>query len=131
MKNRDSSKNEMEQKFKQWKKEVCEKPMENTHPASIPFTTVSGKEIKELYTPLDLEDFDYTQELGFPGEYPFTRGIHPTMYRGRLWTMRQFSGFGTAEQTNQRYKYLLNHGTTGLSVAFHLPTLMGWIPIIP
>jgi len=69
--------------------------------------------------------FDYFEELGFPGEYPFTRGIHPTMYYGRLWTMRQFSGFGTAEQTNQRYKYLLKHGTTGLSVAFHLPTLMG------
>jgi len=89
------------------------------------FTTVSGKKIKELYTPLDLDGFDYTQQLGFPGEYPYTRGIHPTMYRGRLWTMRQFSGFGTAEDTNKRYKYLLSHGQTGLSVAFHLPTLMG------
>ena len=91
----------------------------------MPFTTISGKKIKELYTPLDLQNFDYAKELGFPGEYPFTRGIHPTMYHGRLWTMRQFSGFGTAEQTNRRYKYLLEHGTTGLSVAFHLPTLMG------
>ncbi len=91
----------------------------------VPHTTVSGKEIKELYTPLDLGNLVYLDELGFPGEYPFTRGIHPTMYHGRLWTMRQFSGFGTAEQTNQRYKYLLEHGQTGLSVAFHLPTLMG------
>ena len=89
------------------------------------FTTVSGKEIRELYTPLDLDGFNYTHQLGFPGEYPFTRGIHPTMYRGRLWTMRQFSGFGSAEDTNKRYKYLLSHGQTGLSVAFHLPTLMG------
>lgn len=89
------------------------------------FTTVSGKKIKELYTPLDLDGFDYAQHLGFPGEYPYTRGIHPTMYRGRLWTMRQFSGFGAAEDTNKRYKYLLSHGQTGLSVAFHLPTLMG------
>ena len=89
------------------------------------FTTISGKKIEKLYTPLDLEEFDYLRDLGFPGEYPFTRGIHPTMYRSRLWTMRQFSGFGTAEDTNKRYKYLLSQGQTGLSVAFHLPTLMG------
>ena len=125
MKDRDSSKNGMKQKFQQWEKDVNEKSLENSCPVRTPFTTVSGKKIDTLYTPLDLKNFDYTEELGFPGEYPFTRGIHPTMYHGRLWTMRQFSGFGTAEQTNQRYKYLLNHGTTGLSVAFHLPTLMG------
>lgn len=125
LKNRDSSKNVMKQKFQQWKKDVYEKSLENSCPVRTPFTTVSGKKIDTLYTPLDLKNFDYTEELGFPGEYPFTRGIHPTMYHERLWTMRQFSGFGTAEQTNQRYKYLLNHGTTGLSVAFHLPTLMG------
>jgi methylmalonyl-CoA mutase N-terminal domain/subunit len=89
------------------------------------FTTVSGRKIKELYTPADLPRFEYSRDLNFPGEYPFTRGIHPTMHRGRLWTMRQFSGFGTAEDTNKRYKYLLAHGQTGLSVAFHLPTLMG------
>lgn len=115
----------MKQKFQQWEKDLYEKSLENSCPVRTPFTTVSGKKINALYTPLDLKNFDYTEELGFPGEYPFTRGIHPTMYHGRLWTMRQFSGFGTAEQTNQRYKYLLNHGTTGLSVAFHLPTLMG------
>lgn len=89
------------------------------------FTTVSGCGVRELYTPADLADFDYRRDLNFPGEYPYTRGIHPTMYRGRLWTMRQFSGFGTPEDTNKRYKYLLAHGQTGLSVAFHLPTLMG------
>jgi methylmalonyl-CoA mutase N-terminal domain/subunit len=89
------------------------------------FSTVSGRPIKELYTPADLPGFDYLRDLRFPGEYPYTRGVHPTMYRGRLWTMRQFSGFGTAEDTNRRYKYLLAHGQTGLSVAFHLPTLMG------
>ncbi len=89
------------------------------------FTTVSGRDIQELYTPSDLEGFDYSKDLNSPGEYPYTRGIHPTMYRGRPWTIRQFSGFGTAEDTNKRYKYLLSHGQTGLSVAFHLPTLMG------
>ena len=104
---------------------MYDKSLDKSCPLRKPFTTVSGKQINELYTPLDLENFDYSKELGIPGEYPFTRGIHPTMYHGRLWTMRQFSGFGTAEQTNERYKYLLNHGTTGLSVAFHLPTLMG------
>ncbi len=89
------------------------------------FTTVSGKEIKNIYAPPDLEGFDYGEKLGFPGEYPYTRGVQASMYRGRLWTMRQFSGFGTPEDTNQRYKYLLAHGQTGLSVAFHLPTIMG------
>ncbi|MEW5902384.1 MAG: methylmalonyl-CoA mutase family protein, partial [Acidobacteriota bacterium] len=94
-------------------------------PPKNAFTTVSGRKIKELYTPADLDSLDYRRDLSFPGEYPYTRGIHPNMYRGRLWTMRQFSGFGTAEDTNARYKYLLAHGQTGLSVAFHLPTLMG------
>ncbi|MEW5936933.1 MAG: methylmalonyl-CoA mutase family protein [Candidatus Thermoplasmatota archaeon] len=89
------------------------------------FMTTSSVEVAPLYTPSDLKPFDYMRRLGFPGEYPFTRGVHPTMYRGRLWTMRQFSGFGTAEETNQRYKYLLAHGETGLSVAFDFPTLYG------
>lgn len=125
MKEKSSSKNELEEKYKEWQKKKYRKPLDESCPAGGPNITVSGKEIKELYTPLDLEDFDYLDELGFPGQYPYTRGIHPTMYHGRLWTMRQFSGFGTAEQTNRRYKYLLEHGQTGLSVAFHLPTLMG------
>lgn len=82
-------------------------------------------EIKALYTPSDIKDIDYLNEIGFPGEFPYTRGIHPDMYRGRLWTFRQFAGFGTPEQSNQRYKFLLSRGQTGLSVAFHMPTLMG------
>ncbi len=90
------------------------------------FTTISGKEIDSLYTPEDLGDFDYGRDLGYPGEYPYTRGIHPTMYRGRIWTMRQFAGYGTAVETNQRYKFLLDRGQTGLSVAFDMPTIMGY-----
>ncbi len=125
MKKKDTSRTRLNQKFQQWKKDDYERALDKSCPSRTPFTTTSGKKIKELYTPLDLDNFDYMKELNFPGKFPFTRGIHPTMYHGRLWTMRQFSGFGTAEQTNQRYKYLLNHGTTGLSVAFHLPTLMG------
>ena len=92
----------------------------------VDFTTVSGVELKPIYCPDDLEDLDYTADLGFPGRYPFTRGIHPTMYRGRYWTQRQFSGFGTAHDTNRRYHYLLDHGQTGLSVAFDMPTIMGY-----
>ena len=91
------------------------------------FTTVSNLTIDEpLYTPADITDLDYGKDIGFPGEYPFTRGIHPSMYRSRLWTIRQFSGYGTAEQTNRRFKYLFKKGQTGLSVAFDLPTLMGY-----
>jgi methylmalonyl-CoA mutase N-terminal domain/subunit len=90
-----------------------------------PPTTVSGREVAALYTPEDLPDFDYERELGYPGQYPYTRGVHASMYRGRLWTMRQFAGFGTARQTNQRFHFLLAKGQTGLSTAFDLPTLMG------
>ncbi len=90
------------------------------------FITTSSEKIERLYTPLDLPDWDYRRDLGFPGEYPYTRGVHATMHRGRLWTMRMFAGFGTAEETNQRFKYLLEQGQTGLSVAFDLPTLMGY-----
>jgi methylmalonyl-CoA mutase N-terminal domain/subunit len=87
-----------------------------------PFTTLSGEPIRPLYTEADLPS---TTSIGLPGEYPFTRGVYPTMYRGRLWTMRQFAGFGTAEETNQRFRYLLDHGQTGLSTAFDMPSLMG------
>lgn len=90
------------------------------------FLTTSSEPIERLYTPLDVAGLDYTHDLGFPGQYPFTRGIHSTMYRGKTWTMRMFAGFGTAEETNERYKYLLAHGNMGLSVAFDLPTLMGY-----
>ena len=90
------------------------------------FTTVSGQKINTLYTPEDTANIDYVDEIGFPGEYPFTRGIHENGYRGKIWTMRQFAGFGTPEDTNKRFKYLLENGQTGLSVAYDLPTLMGW-----
>lgn len=90
------------------------------------FTTGSNLPVERVYTPLDVENLDYERDLGFPGEYPFTRGVQPTMYRGRLWTMRQYAGFGTAEESNQRYKYLLTNGQTGLSVAFDLPTQIGY-----
>ena len=88
--------------------------------------TLSGVPLKLLYTPIDLKDLGYLRDIGFPGEVPFTRGVHPTMYRGRLWTMRQYAGFGSAEASNARYRYLLSQGTTGLSVAFDLPTQMGY-----
>ncbi len=90
------------------------------------FITESSEPVQRVYTPLDVADQDYGADLGMPGEYPFTRGIHPTMHRGRLWTMRMFAGFGTAEETNRRFHYLLEQGQTGLSVAFDLPTLMGY-----
>ena len=86
------------------------------------FTTLSGEEVEPLYTAEDVGD---AERIGLPGEYPFTRGVYPSMYRGRLWTMRQFAGFGTAEETNERFRYLLDHGQTGLSTAFDMPSLMG------
>src|SRR6266581_8860757 len=88
------------------------------------FSTISGLENEPLYTPDNVE-IDYERDLGYPGVYPFTRGVYPSMYRGKLWTMRQFAGFGTAEETNERFRYLLEHGQTGLSTAFDMPTLMG------
>ncbi len=96
--------------------------------ACLPFevTNRSGRAIKPLYTPLDVADLDYERDLGFPGEFPFTRGIYTTMHRGRLWTMRQFSGYGTARDSNRRYHFLLDRGQTGLSVAFDMPTIMGY-----
>ena len=92
----------------------------------VDFVSQSSAEVEPLYTPRDVAGLAYDRELAYPGEYPYTRGIHPTMYRGRLWTMRQFAGFGTAEDTNRRYKFLLERGQTGLSVAFDFPTLMGY-----
>jgi len=96
-------------------------------PERLPrFTTLSDVEIKGLYTPEDIKEMDYSEAIGLPGVYPFTRGVQPSMYRGRLWTMRMFSGLGGPEETNQRFHYLLGHGETGLSIAFHYPTLMGY-----
>jgi methylmalonyl-CoA mutase, N-terminal domain len=96
------------------------------NPAKKTFKNLSGIEVKQIYTPADLKDFDHERDLNLPGSFPFTRGVYPTMYRGRLWTMRQFAGFADATETNRRYRYLLAHGTTGLSVAFDMPTLMGY-----
>jgi methylmalonyl-CoA mutase, N-terminal domain len=90
------------------------------------FITTSSEPVNRLYSPLDISEMDYQKDLGLPGEYPFTRGVHPTLHRGRLWTMRMFAGFGTAEETNARFKYLLDQGQTGLSIAFDLATLMGY-----
>jgi methylmalonyl-CoA mutase N-terminal domain/subunit len=110
---------------KRWEGETLDPSLSKMPEREIPFTTVSGEEIQNLYTPADIQDIDFQSEIGWPGEYPYTRGIHPTMYRSKIWTMRQFTGFGTAKQTNERLHYLLSTGTTGLSIAFHLPTLMG------
>ncbi|MCK4388387.1 MAG: methylmalonyl-CoA mutase, partial [Dehalococcoidia bacterium] len=90
------------------------------------FETTSGVELDTVYSPEDIPNFDYATQLGYPGEYPFTRGVQPNMYRGRIWTIREYAGFGTAEDTNERYKKLLAEGQTGLSVAFHLPTQIGY-----
>ncbi|MCD6552683.1 MAG: methylmalonyl-CoA mutase family protein [Anaerolineae bacterium] len=109
-----------------WAKTTLQKTLKAHPERRKTFVTTSSVPIERLYTPLDVGDVDYVRDLGFPGEYPFTRGVHATMYRGRLWTMRMFAGFGTAEETNARYKYLLEHGETGLSVAFDMPTLYGY-----
>jgi methylmalonyl-CoA mutase N-terminal domain/subunit len=106
---------------RRWREEVYSRRPER----DALFETISGQPIEPLYTEEDLGGWDPDRELGFPGEYPYTRGVYPSMYRGRLWTMRQFAGFGTAEETNERFRYLLDHGQTGLSTAFDMPTLMG------
>ena len=111
-----------------WERDVLEPALEKAPERPVPFTTISGRPIDRLYTEDDLEHFDYARDLNNPGEFPYTRGIHPTGYRGKLWTMRQFAGFGSPEETNERYKTLLGAGGTGLSVAFDLPTLMGRDP---
>ncbi len=111
--------------FKKKKAEYDAKVNKSTN-TGMKFTTVSGEDVKILYGPDDVENINYLSEIGFPGEYPYTRGIHVNGYRGKIWTMRQFAGFGTPEDTNQRFHYLLKNGQTGLSVAFDLPTLMGW-----
>lgn len=118
---REDSLDEVKKEKEDWERESFKKLKEQKEK----FVTSSSRVINPLYTPLDISEFNYSQHLGFPGEYPFTRGIYPNMYRGKLWTMRQFSGFGTARDSNQRFKFLLERGQTGLSVAFHLPTIMG------
>jgi len=115
----------MSNEYKKSKEEFLKK-LESSKNTGMKFTTVSGEEINPLYGPDDIEDINYLSEIGFPGEYPYTRGIHANGYRGKIWTMRQFAGFGSPEDTNERFHYLLDRGQTGLSVAFDLPTLMGW-----
>jgi len=117
----ENSRGEIKKEKENWEEKSFKKLKERKEK----FITSSSRVINPLYTPLDISEFNYSQHLGFPGEYPFTRGIYPNMYRGKLWTMRQFSGFGTAQDSNQRFKFLLKRGQTGLSVAFHLPTIMG------
>jgi len=110
----------------QWQKTILQDQLERSPELSDSFTTESGIPVKRLYTPLDLEQTDYLSDIGFPGDYPYTRGVYPTMYRGRRWTMRMYAGFGTAEDTNQRFRFLLQEGMRGLSMAFDLPTQLGY-----
>ncbi|HCD09533.1 MAG TPA: methylmalonyl-CoA mutase [Thermoanaerobacter sp.] len=116
----------LEEEKKRWESTTVEKVISKAPERYEKFYTGSNLEVDRLYTPLDAQENDYIKDLGFPGEYPFTRGIQPTMYRGRLWTMRQYAGFGTAEESNERYEFLLSQGQTGLSVAFDLPTQIGY-----
>jgi len=111
---------------KEWSEATLREAMKRSPGRAGPFETSSGAEVDVLYTPEELASWDYLEKLGFPGQYPYTRGVQPTMYRGRLWTMRQYAGFADAEESNRRYRYLLEHGQTGLSVAFDLPTQIGY-----
>lgn len=115
----------LDKKYLEKRTEYDEK-LRSMKTTGMKFTSVSGEKIDPLYGPDDVENINYLTDIGFPGEYPYTRGIHPNGYRGKIWTMRQFAGFGTPEDTNERYHYLLKRGQTGLSVAYDLPTLMGW-----
>ena len=116
---------DMAKAHKEWEEKVVQKALPRSPERKKHFETTSGIEIKRVYTSEDTATLDYQKSLDFPGQYPFTRGVQPTMYRGRFWTMRQYAGFGTAEESNKRYRYLLEQGQTGLSVAFDLPTQMG------
>ncbi len=117
---------EIQQSLSKWEETSLKKALNQLPERADEFITTSSEPINRLYTPLDIADLDYNTALGNPGEYPYTRGVHPTLHRSKLWTMRMFAGFGTAEETNQRFKYLLDQGQTGLSIAFDLATLMGY-----
>ncbi|MBI5928067.1 MAG: methylmalonyl-CoA mutase family protein [Chloroflexi bacterium] len=116
----------LQNQAERWETTTLNKTLAKAPERRDTFITESSRPIERLYTPLDLSEFDYMRDLGLPGEYPYTRGVHATGHRGKLWTMRMFAGFGTAEETNTRFKYLLEHGNMGLSVAFDLATLMGY-----
>lgn len=117
---------ELSRSLSKWEETSLKKALSQLPERADEFITTSSDPINRLYTPLDVADMDYNASLGLPGEYPYTRGVHPTLHRSKLWTMRMFAGFGTAEETNQRFKYLLEQGQTGLSIAFDLATLMGY-----
>jgi methylmalonyl-CoA mutase N-terminal domain/subunit len=117
---------QLRQELEQWEETTLQRSLARLPEGRSEFLTTSSEPIARLYTPLDVAGLDYSRDLGLPGDYPFTRGIHPSLYRSKLWTMRMFAGFGTAEETNARFKYLLEQGQTGLSIAFDLPTLMGY-----
>ncbi len=112
--------------YEKWKKEILEPALAKHPERRKEFITTSSQKVDRLYTPLDTAHVDFPRDISYPGEFPYTRGIHSTMYRGRLWTMRMFAGFGSARETNERFKYLLKQGQTGLSTAFDLPTLYGY-----
>ena len=116
----------LRQSLDEWTKKTLNQTLTRLPERREQFLTTSSEPVNRLYTPLDIADMDYIRDMSMPGEYPYTRGVHPTLYRGRPWTMRMFAGFGTAEETNQRFRYLLDQGQTGLSTAFDLPTLMGY-----
>src|SRR4026209_882235 len=116
---------ELQDLLEKWEETSLKKALASLPERADQFITTSSEPINRLYTPLDVADNDYDSTLGLPGEYPFTRGVHPTLHRSKLWTMRMFAGFGTAEETNARFKYLLDQGQTGLSIAFDMPTLYG------
>ena len=113
------------EELKKWQADV-----KNSLARDYNFDSISGRSLDLLYSPQKIDD-EYIEKLGFPGQYPYTRGVHANMYRGKLWTMRQFSGFGTPEESNERYHYLLKQGQTGLSIAYDMPTLMGYDPDHP
>lgn len=122
----DKKLDQVKSSFKDWEENKVNKLLNKAPEMKKTFSTGSDMEVDRLYTPIHIEDMDYDRDLGYPGEYPFTRGVQTTMYRGRFWTMRQYAGFATAEESNKRYKYLLEQGQTGLSVAFDLPTQIGY-----
>ena len=121
----DGHREELADALRQWEEEVLKPALARAGERDTEFETSAGP-VDRLYTPLDVEDSDYERDIGYPGEYPFTRGVQPTMYRGRLWSMRQYAGFGSAQESNERFKFLLSQGQTGLSVAFDLPTQIGY-----
>jgi len=123
--------NDLQQAIQHWEDDTLRETLEKYPERKKEFITTSSEVVNRLYTPADLAKESFEHHIGYPGQYPFTRGVHPTMYRSRPWTMRMFAGFGTAEETNQRFKYLLEQGQTGLSIAFDMPTLMGFDPDAP